>query len=461
MQLDWKAADRWLVGESWVGSQIRNHLNTLCLEIGERWASSEGERRATEYVEGRFAEWGLTAARRDEFPLQTWECVSAAAEVVQTGMKLDLVPFHFCPEVRLEAPITDVGYGTPYELDVARPSLAGTAAVVNLAYEPFTPPRPLPDRLRDLAHCGATAAMVVETKSGRRMEFHNGTDWRDEQPQQLPLPTVTTSREHGAELRRQAAQGHTLRLTVDSRFYTGTGLNVVAELEGEAWPEQTLVLGGHHDTVRGTPGGNDNATGICVALEAARVLTELKRELGQGPGCTIRFATWSAEEQGFQGSRAFVDKYYGGAGKVAPRLALNLDELATGTIKGLVLAFPHLRKLIQTTMDKLADGYQCQVMSQLDASSDHFPFLRQGFDAAHCWRWRFHGRHPDADFHHEAGDTIDKVRPRELQEYVAFLARLLLHLSWVSPQEWPPSPVNVDQVAQRLEAERGQVVRVM
>jgi hypothetical protein len=36
-------------------------------------------------------------------------------------------------------------------------------------------------------------------------------------------------------------------------------------------------------------------------------------------------------------------------------------------------------------------------MSQLDPTSDHFSFLAAGIEAAQLWRWRFVGRHADAD----------------------------------------------------------------
>jgi Zn-dependent M28 family amino/carboxypeptidase len=99
-------------------------------------------------------------------------------------------------------------------------------------------------------------------------------------------------------------------------------------------------------------------------------------------------------------------------------------------------------------------------MAQLDSSSDHYPFLRQGIDAAHLWRWRFHGRHADSNYHHESADTSDKLNVRELKEYTGQLARLLLRLSHVQPEQWPQNPQTVEKVQQRLEAERGVVVRV-
>ena len=143
-----------------------------------------------------------------------------------------------------------------------------------------------------------------------------------------------------------------------------------------------------------------------------------------------------------------------------PRLALNLDELSTGHIKGMVLGFGHLRDLVQAQFDHMNDGLQCHVMSQIDNSSDHFPYLKKGIDAGHLWRWRFHGRHADADFHHEAGDTADKVNVRELKEYAGQLARVLLRLSHVEPGAWPVNEVTAEEVEERLEAERGTVVRV-
>jgi carboxypeptidase Q len=249
-----------------------------------------------------------------------------------------------------------------------------------------------------------------------------------------------------------------LRLVVESRFYAAPSWNVAAELRGNRWPNEHLLLGGHHDTVFCAPGGNDNGSGLIVVMETARVLAQLQAETGVGPGRSIRFVTFSAEEQKLQGADAYVQAHYGP--EPPPRLAINLDELSAGPIKGVVLAFPHLRKLVQRQLDAMGDGLHCHVMAQLDPSSDHFPFLRAGLDAAHLWRWRFVGRRPDADFHHEPGDTADKVNLRELKEYVGQLARLLLRLSHLPPEAWPVNPMTKEQVAQRLEAERGQVIRV-
>ncbi len=458
MALYWKVVDRWLMGEAFTGSRIREHLAELCDEIGPRWSSSAGERKAVAYIRDQMESEGLDNPALEEYQLETWSWESAKATVVEDNTHIDLLPLNRCPPFVAEGKIVDVGYGTPRELETAKQDLSDAVAVMYLAFEPFTTPVHHAIRLQALTQAGAVAAILIEKKVGRRLEYHSASDWRDPGLAEHPLPTVVTSQEHGILLRQLANRQKSIKLSVDSKFYNAPSWNTTSEITGELWPDEHLVLGGHHDTVLGVSGGNDNASGTIAVMEAARALSRLRSETGQGPGRTIRFVTYSAEEQKLQGSSAYVAVHYGPENP--PRLAINLDELSTGPIKGVVLGFPHLRELIQRQLDSMNDGLACHVMAQIDPSSDHFPFLRAGLDAAFLWRWRFHGRHADSDFHHEAGDTSDKLNVRELKEYAGQLARLLLRLSHVPPREWPENSVTPAQVAERLEAERGEIVRV-
>jgi hypothetical protein len=458
VQSDWKSIDRWIMGEAWTGSRIQPHLAELCDRIGPRWSSSDAEWEAIRYLWDQMEHDGLEQVGVEEYPLDTWSWSEAEAHVGEDGRPIDILPFNRCPPVDLQGSIVDVGHGTSREIEAVRAVLPGAVAVMALAHEPFTPRIPHSLRLTRLAEAGAAAAVAVETKSGRRMEYHSAGDWRDRERHEHPLPTIVTTREDGALLRRLAEAGKTLHLQVASRFYTTRSANVAGVLQGTLWPGEHLLLGGHHDTVYGSPGGNDNASGTIAVLETARVLARLRAETGVAPGRSIRFVTFGAEEQGFRGAFAYVDRHY--RDEARPRLAINLDELSTGHMKGMVLAFPHLRPLVQKQFDAMGDGLQCHVMAQLDPSSDHYPFLRAGIDAAHLWRWRFYGRHADAEYHHEPGDTADKVNVRELKEYVGQLARILLRLSHLPPEQWPENTMTSEQVQARLAEERGSVVRV-
>jgi Zn-dependent M28 family amino/carboxypeptidase len=67
--------------------------------------------------------------------------------------------------------------------------------------------------------------------------------------------------------------------------------NVFAEMRGTgAARDGILVVGAHYDTVTGSPGADDNASGIAGLLELARLVSEkpLKR--------TVRFVAFSLEE---------------------------------------------------------------------------------------------------------------------------------------------------------------------
>ncbi|MBT7003641.1 MAG: hypothetical protein HOA06_02845, partial [Chloroflexi bacterium] len=50
MNLNWHEIDRFLMGEAWSGSQIKQHLTELSDVIGPRWGGSAEDRRAAAYI---------------------------------------------------------------------------------------------------------------------------------------------------------------------------------------------------------------------------------------------------------------------------------------------------------------------------------------------------------------------------------------------------------------------------
>ena len=51
--------------------------------------------------------------------------------------------------------------------------------------------------------------------------------------------------------------------------------NIIATLPGRQCPEQRVLVMAHYDTVPGSPGADDNASGVAVMLELARILQPL------------------------------------------------------------------------------------------------------------------------------------------------------------------------------------------
>ncbi|MFN6470532.1 MAG: M20/M25/M40 family metallo-hydrolase [Nostoc sp. SerVER01] len=80
------------------------------------------------------------------------------------------------------------------------------------------------------------------------------------------------------------------------------GVNIFAERVGTNKAAKTILVGAHYDTVASSPGADDNASGLAVMLEVARLL-------GSRPTPrTLQLAFFDQEETGLLGSQAFVAK---------------------------------------------------------------------------------------------------------------------------------------------------------
>jgi hypothetical protein len=80
--------------------------------------------------------------------------------------------------------------------------------------------------------------------------------------------------------------------------------NLIAELGGRASPGKVLVVGAHYDTVRTTPGADDNASGVAGLLGIARALAGKQLE------GTVRFVAFALEESPVYRSRNMGSYHY-------------------------------------------------------------------------------------------------------------------------------------------------------
>ena len=87
-------------------------------------------------------------------------------------------------------------------------------------------------------------------------------------------------------------------------FRGRTYRNVVGELAGANAAEPLLVVGAHYDTVRDTPGADDNASGVAGLLALARSLA------ADRPSLTVRLAAFALEEPPVYRSRLMASYRY-------------------------------------------------------------------------------------------------------------------------------------------------------
>ena len=113
----------------------------------------------------------------------------------------------------------------------------------------------------------------------------------------LTVPVAVIGKEADALLRRTSVP---VRLTLDATSSVVKSRSVLAQTKtGD--PHNVVVAGAHLDSAAGSPGLNDDASGVAAVLETAV-------QLGSSPTLTnaVRFAFWGAQDDGLQGSTTYV-----------------------------------------------------------------------------------------------------------------------------------------------------------
>ncbi len=96
--------------------------------------------------------------------------------------------------------------------------------------------------------------------------------------------------------------------------------NVVADWKGDS-RSPLFVIGAHVDTVEGTPGADDNASGVAALLSLAEWLGEGGKPAG---GTPLRLAAFNLEEWGMVGSSEHAEALRAGGRDVSGMVALEM-----------------------------------------------------------------------------------------------------------------------------------------
>jgi Zn-dependent M28 family amino/carboxypeptidase len=109
---------------------------------------------------------------------------------------------------------------------------------------------------------------------------------------QLTVPVAVVSDYGGKAL---AQTSDPVRLVLDAENVKITSRNVLAQTRTGS-PHDVIVVGAHLDSPRGSPGINDNGSGVAAVLETALQLGPLAPVTN-----AVRFVFWGAEEDGLRG----------------------------------------------------------------------------------------------------------------------------------------------------------------
>ncbi len=264
-----------------------------------------------------------------------------------------------------------------------------------------------------------------------------------------PLPEIILAAEHYNRIVRiidEFKEPAEMEVEVRTEFNDKDlrGYNVVGEILGTDKKDEVVMLGGHIDSWSAGTGAADDAAGCAVSLEAARILQSLKVK----PRRTVRVVLWSAEEKGWIGSRAYVEKHYGDVTTMTlkPEHAkvagyFNYDN-GSGRIRGIYAqSNTAVVPIFRAWLAPFADLGATQVVMRDTGGSDHgaldyiglpaFQFIQDPLDYS-------------TRIHHTNMDVFDHLVVEDLMQSATIMASFVYHAAMreeMLPRKPLPDPM--------------------
>jgi hypothetical protein len=264
-------------------------------------------------------------------------------------------------------------------------------------------------------------------------------------------PIVSLLTEHYGRIYRtvEHAIPVTVEIHIQNRWFEAdsSAFNVLAEIPGTDLADEVVMMGAHLDCTHTGTGGADNAAGVALVMEAARILKTLGLPLRR----TVRVALWSAEETpGLAGigSYAWVNQYLFDAesGVTTPEHVklsayFNID-LGTGRFRGIVGArMDEIAAVLRRWTEPFQDQGLTTVGLDTYAGSDHIAFDVIGIPSF-IFLQDFTSNH----FAHTNLDTYERLLEDELKSNAVILASFVYHAAnreALMPRQPPPLQVQL------------------
>jgi carboxypeptidase Q len=415
-----------LVGEVYVSGQGGVCLEALADGIGARLTGSPAYDAAVRWAVAQFHAMGIADVHPESVPLPHGWTRGAARARLLTGTEraLHVMSYGWSPPTPgkgLRAPVvmledvSDAGLAAAHVRGaivlIDRKTLLGAAVFRRVTEEEWQRDL-LTETLDSRLHAaGAVAALIY---SGLPNQVLRTSDSRDG-AEVLDLPIASIGTEDGLLLRRLLVKGRVeIELSLENTVQGPiTATNVIAEIPGRELPNEYVMLGAHLDSWDLATGAQDNGSGVCQVMDVARAVAAL----GQKPRRTLRFALWASEEQGLNGSLAYVRAH----AAEMPRIVvyLNTDSGAGRPLGWNVASNPALQAAL-TPLLPLFERLGGNAFTQdIAFDTDSGGFFLAGVPSLNL---EVVDTEYDAVVHHKAADTLDKVDGHDLTSGTAMLA---------------------------------------
>ncbi len=360
--VDWEMVNR-IRDEGFHHSRVMATIEHLTDVIGPRLTGSPAMKEANEWTRQRLEEWGLENAHLEAWgPFgRGWTFSRAAVHMLQPRqVPLLALPQAWTPGTGgpVRGPVMKVNIEDEEDFEKYRGKLAGKILFLDDARDLRPIDRPVVERFSDdqlaemeefeipgeepnwrprrrkswkqdqamnefLSAENALATVEISSRDGGLVRVGRGGS-REVDGEPGPPALVMAAERYNWIVRLlgedeegdgdgegvEGGEGVVVELEIDvrARFHDDDlmAYNTVAEIPGSDRDAGLVMAGAHLDSYHAGTGATDNAAGCAVMMEAMRIL----KALGVRPRRTIRIALWSGEEQGYLGSRAYVEEHF-------------------------------------------------------------------------------------------------------------------------------------------------------
>lgn len=198
--------------------------------------------------------------------------------------------------------------------------------------------------------------------------------------------------------------------------------NSIAVLPGKTKPNEYVMLSAHLDSWDGGQGATDNGTGTILMMEVARLIQKYSPNNER----TIVIGHWGSEEQGLNGSRAYIMDYPSEVQKI--KVLFNQDS-GTGRInyisgQGFSASYSYLGNWLSNIPENIRKHIKTDFPGMPQAGgTDNATFIAAGIPAfnlgTQSWDYGSYTWHTNRD-------TYDKIVFPELEKNVITTAILTL-----------------------------------
>ena len=172
-----------------------------------------------------------------------------------------------------------------------------------------------------------------------------------------------------------SASAHTKQRSSPGAQACGDGANVSAGLAAPVASQRAIGLGAPCDTVPGSPGANDNASGVALVLAAARLLADVRCR-----DARVYFALFDQEEVGLVGSWHFAEMLASSGLDVEAHTIDQMGWDADGD-RAVELERPSPGMLADYQAARAAGGFSMPLTETDTGSTDHVRFREHGIPA--------------------------------------------------------------------------------